>query len=94
MGNEFNIGNAYVTVKSSSIVTLNENFTVFTQDGPIDLKVNISADLGDVPKKYHEIFLNMLTSKYVNKVSYGDNPFSQCKPVSKRRWYQFWKPKN
>jgi hypothetical protein len=75
-------------------VTLNENFTVFTQDGPIDLKVNISADLGDVPKKYHEIFLNMLTSKYVNKVSYGDNPFSQCKPVSKRRWYQFWKPKN
>ena len=94
MSNEFNMGNTYLTVKSSSIVTLNENFTVFTQDGPIDLKVNISADLGDVPKKYHEIFLNMLTSKYVNKVSYGDNPFSQCKPVSKRRWYQFWKPKN
>lgn len=91
MSNELNMGNTYLTVKSSSIVTLNENFTVFTQDGPIDLKVNISADLGDVPKKYHEVFLNMLTSKYVNKVSYGDNPFSQCKPISNRRWYQFWK---
>jgi hypothetical protein len=33
----------------------------------------------------------MLTSKYINKVSFGDNPFSECKPLSKRKWYQFWK---
>ena len=38
--------------------------------------------------------MNVLTSKYINKVSYGENPFSQCKPLPKKKWYQFWKPKN
>jgi hypothetical protein len=94
MSNEYNLGNEYVNVKASSIVTLNEHFTVFTQEGPVELKVDIKADFADIPKKYHEVFLNMLTSKYLNKVSYGDNPFSQCKPIPKRKWYQFWKSKN
>jgi hypothetical protein len=33
----------------------------------------------------------MLTSKYLNKVSFGDNQFSECKPPLKRKWWQFWK---
>lgn len=93
MSNEFNLGNDYINVKASSIVKLQEHFTVFTQEGPVELSVEIKADLADVPKKYHEIFLNVLTSKYINKVSYGNNPFSQCKPIIKRKWWEFWKPK-
>jgi hypothetical protein len=93
MGIEFNLGNDYVTVKASTIVTLNEHLVLYTNDGPIDLKVNIKVDFDTIPQKYHEVCLNMLTSKYVNKVSFGDNPFSQCKPVVKRKWWQFFKPK-
>jgi len=35
----------------------------------------------------------MMSAKYLGRVSFGDNPFSQCQPIPKRRWYQFWKPK-
>lgn len=94
MSIEFNLGNDYVTVKASSIVTLNEHLILYTTEGPLDLKVNITADFDTIPKKYQEVCLNMLTSKYVNKVSFGDNPFSQCKPLPKRKWYQFWKSKH
>lgn len=93
MSNEYNLGNDYVKMKASTIVSLNEHFTVFTPDGPIDLKVDIKADFDGIPSKYHEVFMNVLTSKYINKVSYGDNPFSMCKPLPKKRWYQFWKLK-
>jgi hypothetical protein len=55
--------------------------------------VNIKSDFADIDSKYHEIALNVLTSKYANKASFGDNPFSLCKPIKKRRWYQFWKSK-
>jgi hypothetical protein len=94
MSTEFNLGNDYVNVKASSIVTLHEHFTVFTEEGPVDLKVDIKADFVDIPKKYHEVFMNVLTAKYINKVSFGENPFSECRPVIKRKWYKFWKNKN
>jgi hypothetical protein len=64
MSIEFSLGNDYVTVKASSIVTLSENFIIYTGDGPIELKVDIKADFDTIPKKYHEVCLNMLTSKY------------------------------
>lgn len=89
----YNLGNQYVNLKASTVVKLQEVFTVYTESGPIDLKVEITGDLCDIPKDYHEVFLNVLTSKYLNKVSFGDNPFSQCKPVVKRKWYQIWKSK-
>ena len=88
---EFNIGSDHLNVKSSTIVTLDEYFTVITQSGPVGLDVKITADFADIPEKYHEIFLNVLTAKYLNKVSFGDNPFSECRPVKKRKWWQFWK---
>jgi hypothetical protein len=93
MSIEYNLGNSYVNIKASSIVSLHENFIVFTQEGPVELNVDIKADFADIPEKYHEIFMNVLTSKYMNKVSYGENPFSQCRPITKRKWYQFWKSK-
>jgi hypothetical protein len=55
--------------------------------------VEVSADFAKIDRKYHEIFFNVLTSKYLNKVSFGENPFSECKPMVKRKWWQFWKSK-
>jgi hypothetical protein len=57
----------------------------------INLDVKITADLNSIPPEYHEVFLNMLTSKYYGRVSFGDNPFSQCLPPKKKKWYEFWK---
>ena len=93
MPTTYNLGNDHINVKASSIVKLNEGFTIFTESGPVDLNVEIVADFAQVPEQFHEIFLNMLTSKYLNKVSFGDNPFSKCRPLPKRKWYQFWKTK-
>lgn len=89
----YNLGTEYVNVKSSTVVKLNEEFIVHTEEGPYVLSTEITADFGTVPEKYHEVFLNVLTSKYLNKVSFGDNPFSECRPVVKRKWWQFWKSK-
>ena len=61
------------------------------EDGTIELNVEIKADFSKIPEKYHEVFLNMFSSKYVGTTSFGDNPFSLCKPAPKRKWYQIWK---
>lgn len=91
---EHHIGSgAYMNIKTSAIVKLNEQFVIYTEDGPVTLTVEVSADFAKIDKKYHEIFFNVLTSKYLNKVSFGDNPFSECRPMVKRKWWQFWKTK-
>jgi len=90
---ELGFGSQYVQIKASTIITLYEQFLVQTDDGPQVLNVKITADFEDIPSKYHEIFLNVLTAKYLNKVSFGNNPFSECKPIVKRKWWQFWKSK-
>jgi hypothetical protein len=53
----------------------------------------VVADFATIDPKYHEIFFNVLSSKYLNKASFGDNPFSECKPIIKRKWWEFWKSK-
>lgn len=94
MNTEFHVGNgSYINMQTSSIVRLNEQFVIYTEDGPITLTTEISADFNKIDKKYHEIFFNVLSSKYLNKVAFGDNPFSECKPIVKRKWWQFFKPK-
>jgi hypothetical protein len=87
--------NASITPPSNqpSIVKLNECFVVYTEEGPVELMVDISADFKTIDPKYHEIFFNVISAKYLNKVSYGDNPFSECKPIENRKWYEFWKIK-
>ena len=89
----YNLNSDYVNVKTSTVVKLTEEFVVHTEEGPYSLTTDITADFGTIPEKYHEVFLNVITSKYLNKVSFGQNPFSECKPVIKRKWYQFWKSK-
>ena len=90
---EYHLFEDQISVKTSTVVRLSEHFTLMTLEGPVDLKVDITADFADIPEKYHEVMLNVLTSKYTNKVSFGHNPFSQCNPPVKRKWWQFWKSK-
>ena len=86
-------GGNNLLMTTSKLVTCHEVLTlVVNGKGGIPLEVKIQADFNTVPEEYHEVFLNMLASKYCKTVSFGDNPFSRCLPTTpKRRWYQFWK---
>ena len=79
------------TFQTSKLYTINNTIVVKDKGDYIDLNVKIQVDLNQVDDKYHEIFVNMLTSKYLDVASFGDNPFSQCEPVGKKYWWQFWK---
>jgi len=88
---ETHIGNSYINIQTSTIVRMSESFTLQTTDKNLELNVNITADFKDIPSEYHEVFLNILSSKYLNKVSFGHNPFSQCKPPKLKKWWEIWK---
>jgi hypothetical protein len=87
---EINLKEDTITLSMSKVIKMNEYFEIMTPEGPIDVRSEIKVDLIDIDEKYHEIIFNMLSSKYINKVSFGHNPFSQCKPQKKKKWYQFW----
>jgi hypothetical protein len=81
-----------MTMKASKLVSTYQTLYLTTPtDGTLVLNVKIEADFDTIPEEYQEVFMNMLSVKYLNRVSFGDNPFSQCLPAPKRRWYQFWK---
>lgn len=83
-----------ISMKSSRVVSTYQTLYLTTpEEGTISMNVKIEADFDTVPEEYQEVFMNMISVKYLNRVSFGDNPFSQCLPAPKRRWYQFWKPK-
>jgi hypothetical protein len=83
-----------MTMKSSRLVSTYQTLYLTTpEDGTISMSVKIEADFDTVPEEYQEVFMNMISVKYLNRVSFGDNPFSQCLPAPKRRWWQFWKSK-
>jgi hypothetical protein len=85
-------GGANINVRAAKVVTLHNNLKLITiGDGGVSLDVKIEADFDTIPEKYHEVFLNMLSSKYLDTVSFGDNPFSMCVPPPKKKWWQFWK---
>jgi hypothetical protein len=88
-------GGNNLNIKSSQLVTLHQTLTLLSaSDGAIQLNVKIEGDFGTIPQEYHEVFLNMMSAKYLGVVSFGENPFSQCLPAPKRKWWQFWKSKN
>ena len=91
--NDYLVGNLTgVDIKTSRDVKLRNTLTLVGDKGEaVDLNIEITADFETIPDKYHEVFLNMLMAKYYGKVSFGDNPFSQCLPPKRKRWYQFWK---
>jgi hypothetical protein len=85
-------GGANINVKKASVVSVHNSLKLITpNDGAIALDVKIEADFDTIPEKYHEVFLNMISAKYLDSVSFGDNPFSQCVPPKKKKWWQFWK---
>ena len=85
-------GGSNINIRTASIVSVQNSLKLITpDDGVINLDIKIEADFDTIPKKYHEVFLNMISSKYIDSVSFGDNPFSQCIPQPKKKWYQFWK---
>ena len=92
---EINLGNGNnMEMRSSRLVTAYQVLHLTTpEDGTISASIKIEADFDTIPEEYHEVFMNMMSVKYTNRVSFGDNPFSQCLPAPKRRWYQFWKYK-
>jgi len=93
LNNEVFLGNgSNFNIQSTQTVELRESLVLMTPNAnSISLDVKITADLNSIPPEYHEVFLNMLTSKYYGRVSFGDNPFSQCLPPKKKKWYEFWK---
>jgi hypothetical protein len=83
-----------ISMKSAKIVSTYQTLYLTTpKDGTISMNVKIEADFDTIPLEYQEVFMNMVSVKYLNRVSFGDNPFSQCLPAPKRRWWQIWKPK-
>ena len=87
-------GGSNINVKTASIVSVQNSLKLITpDDGAITLDIKIESDFDSIPVKYHEVFLNMVSTKYLDAVSFGDNPFSLCTPAPKRKWYQFWKSK-
>jgi len=49
---ELNLGNSgYVNIKASTVITLNEQLIVHSEDGPQFLNVKITADFDEIPKK-------------------------------------------
>ena len=89
---EIYLGGGYLNVQTSQLVETKNMLTLKTsEDNSVSLEVKVSADFSTLPEKYHEVFLNIFSAKYCNSVSFGDNPFSQCQPIPKNKWWQFWK---
>ena len=80
---EYTIQGDGIQVKSATQVRIVNHLSLATPQETLDIKVVITTDFEDIDPKYHEILLNMLTSKYLDKVSFGDNPFSACQPKPK-----------
>lgn len=83
-----------MSMKASRLVSTYQTLYLTTpEDGTISMNIKIEADFDTIPEAYQEVFMNMISVKYLNRVSFGDNPFSQCLPAPKKRWWQFWKNK-
>lgn len=87
---EMVIGHDYFHIQSSCVVKLREIFTIHTKNGSIDLDVDITADMIKIPEEYREIFMNMLTAKYLNRVSACDSNVFKNKNEKELPW---WKKK-
>lgn len=82
---------SHLNIQTSHLVTLLDTLTVMDENTTLELNIKIEADFNTIPKKYHEIFFNVMSSRYYGKVSFSNNPFSECPPPPKKRWWQIWK---
>ena len=85
-------GGNNMSMKSSRLVSTYQTLHLTTtDDGTISMNIKIEADFDSIPEEYQEVFMNMFSAKYLDNVSFGDNPFSLCIPTPKKRWFQLWK---
>ena len=89
---EVYVGGSYLNVQTAQIVETKNILKLKTSDDKyVNLEIKITADFNTIPEKYHEVFMNIISAKYLDSVSFGDNPFSMCQPPPKKKWWQFWK---
>lgn len=81
----------HLNVQTAQLVTLLDTLTVVDGNNVLELNIKIEADFNAIPEKYHEVFFNVMSSRYYGKTSFSNNPFSECIPTSKKRWWQIWK---
>ena len=82
---------SHLNIQTSHLVTLLDTLTVMDGNRPIELHIKIEADFNDVPEKYHEIFFNVMSARFYGKVSFKNNPFSDCLTLSDKTWWKFWR---
>ena len=82
---------SHLNVHTAQLVTLQDTLTVMDGNKAIELNISIEADFNSIPEKYHEIFFNVLSARFYGKVSFKNNPFSDCLPLSDKNWWKFWK---
>jgi len=85
---ELILGNSNIHLEPSCVVKLKEEFTIHTKDGEIILEVDVTADLIKIPEEYREIFINMLTTKYLNRVTFVDSIFTKHNSYVELTWWQ------
>jgi hypothetical protein len=91
---EFHIGDgSHLTVRSSTVVEMHDYLKLIADEGTrVILDVKITADFGNIPSEYHQLFMQMMSVRYGGSVNIWDNTHPFAKPeVKKKRWYQFWK---
>ena len=81
----------HLNVQTAQLVTLLDTLTVIDRNIALELNIKIEADFNTIPEKYHEIFFNVMSSRYYGKTSFSNNPFSECVPPPRKRWWQIWK---
>ncbi len=67
---EINLGSGNnMEMKSSRMVTTYQVLYLTTpEDGTIPMTIKIEADFDTIPEEYQEVFMNMISVKYLNRV--------------------------
>jgi len=91
---EFHIEDgSHLTVRSSTVVEMHDYLKLIADEGTrVILDVKITADFGNIPSEYHQLFMQMMSVRYGGSVNIWDNTHPFAKPdIKKKKWYQFWK---
>jgi hypothetical protein len=75
-------------IKNTKQVTLYDKLSLEDGKTIVELEIKIETDLQLIPKKYHESFINMITTKYFGKVYISNNNVSSIEPIEKQSWLQ------
>jgi hypothetical protein len=83
------VGN-HLTIKSSYVIQLKDLLVLFDNEGnSIDLDVEIKADLQNIPPKWHQTMIQMMSARYGGIVRCYDNSTKPFKspPKENKNWW-------